>query len=190
MTLTEEDKRKAAYVSNGLLTSLGWYTNVLFAANSVPLVGPAIELVIIFIQLSVIVPTYGRKRSNEIKVLAATICTGLVADTLIGWVFGVYPWKVPPPFIIALWANFSMCLNISLEFIHSQPFPWVPAILGAVCGPFTYFSGVYLGAITVPTSMLKFLTVIGAEWAIVFPVLVKLAAHFSKRGSTAESEYV
>jgi len=83
-----------------------------------------------------------------------------------------------------------MCLNISLEFIHSQPFPWVPAILGAVCGPFTYFSGVYLGAITVPTSMLKFLTVIGAEWAIVFPVLVKLAAHFSKRGSTAESEYV
>lgn len=68
-----------------------------------------------------------------------------------------------------------MSLNVAFGFLKSTSFPWVPAVLGLVFGPVSYWSGIKLGAIEVPHDLMLFMTLIAIEWCISFPFLVWLA---------------
>lgn len=96
--------------------------------------------------------------------------------------------QFPPLFIFAMWANFATSLNVSFDFIHKAPFPWVPAILGLIFGPFTYFSGANMGALALPENSLPFYTLIAIEWAVTLPLLVKFSSRISPKSVREPNE--
>ncbi|MBO9514897.1 MAG: DUF2878 domain-containing protein [Variovorax sp.] len=85
----------------------------------------------------------------------------------------------PPYWLVAMWALFSICLNVSLRWLRGR---WLLACaLGAFGGPLSFAAGARLGAArfveTVPALLL-----IATTWAGVMPVLVWLSTQFDGVG--------
>jgi hypothetical protein len=111
--------------------------------------------------------------------LAAILCgVGLVAETLMlaaGHV--AYPdgqpvaW-LPPYWLVALWGEFAIALNVTLRWLRGRPL--LAAALGAVGGPLSFVGGVRLGAarfVDAPAA----LATIACFWAIILPLVMAVA---------------
>lgn len=80
-------------------------------------------------------------------------------------------WMVPP-WIVILWLSVGTMLRTSLVWLREKPI--LAAGLGAVGGPFSFWSGARLGATELPLGWLS-LALLGLEYAIVVPWLLRLA---------------
>jgi hypothetical protein len=87
---------------------------------------------------------------------------------------------LPPPWMIALWANFATTLNLSLAGLQTRP--WLAALLGLVGGPLAYWGGAGLGAMTF-VAPLPALIALGLGWALLTPLLLALAATLTRRSN-------
>ena len=76
----------------------------------------------------------------------------------------------------------SSTLNVSLNWLKKQTLASV--VLGAVGGPLAYLAGQRLGAVTIPQQTLGVLAQAGG-WAVLTPLLVRLATHFNGFGPAA-----
>lgn len=77
-----------------------------------------------------------------------------------------------PWWILALWALFATTLNVSLGWLRSRLL--LAGVLGGVAGPFAYWAGERLGALSLrePVAALGALTL---GWAAILPALLALA---------------
>ncbi|HEY8050086.1 MAG TPA: DUF2878 domain-containing protein [Ramlibacter sp.] len=106
------------------------------------------------------------------------IGVGLAWDTAAiraGWISYAAPGPVAgiaPPWILALWALFATTLREPLRWMHSRPL--VAALFGAVGGPLSYAAAARMGACSFDDTRAS-LVVLGIAWALIAPVLVKLA---------------
>lgn len=87
---------------------------------------------------------------------------------------------LPPPWMIALWANFATTLNLSLAGLQTRP--WLAALLGLVGGPLAYWGGAGLGAMTF-VAPLPALIALALGWALLTPLLLALAATLARRSN-------
>jgi len=83
---------------------------------------------------------------------------------------------LPPIWIAALWFGFGTLPNASLAWLKGR---WITqVILGAIAGPLTYWTGVKLGAATIPDGG-GALFAIGLAWAMALPVIFLMAEALS-----------
>ena len=119
---------------------------------------------------------------SELQMVLATWLIGMVTDTILQWV-GVIQFKgaalgnLSPYWLWVVWIMFAMTLNVSMAFLQRQS-TWVCALLGAVFGPLSYYGGAQVGAATGANMPIQLL-LIGFEWMLVLPLLVKLASRLN-----------
>ena len=172
-------------ILNLALFQLGWWALVLSAAQGQPLIGLAVVALILAWHLGFVRPL-----ASEALLIGLAALIGLSFDSLLiatGWVSFGPPAPVaapttalPPPWMIALWANFATTLNLSLAGLQSQP--WLAALLGLVGGPLAYWAGAGLGAMTFVAPLPALIT-LALCWALLTPLLLALAATLARRSN-------
>lgn len=124
-----------------------------------------------------------RLRAEMGLILAVTLFGVLLEAGFMGAGLIRYAWTLegqalPPIWIAALWFGFGTLPNASLAWLKGRWF--LQAVLGAVAGPLTYWTGVKLGAATLPGDG-GGLFAIGLAWALALPAIFLLAEAFSAR---------
>lgn len=89
-------------------------------------------------------------------------------------------WFVPP-WIVVLWIAVGSLLRSSLGWLARRPV--LAVVLGALGGPFSFWSGSRFGAVELPRGALT-LAALALEYAVLMPVLLALA--YPSRSSTPE----
>ena len=182
------------------LVQLGWWACVLGAARGQFLLGPAVVAVLLAVQ-TLGLPAAARRRAWRGMLLLGA--AGTAIDSLhgalgvldfrgaaAGWlgVFcaatdsqhgglgqGASPQAevlgaLAPLWITALWCQFATVLP---AFAPLRTRPLVAGLLGAVGGPLAYAGGARLGAAGLHPEPWISLLVIGAVWAVAFPVMLR-----------------
>ena len=108
--------------------------------------------------------------------LAGVLCAiGLVAESIMVALGHVaYPCGQPvawlaPYWLVALWAEFAIALNVTLRWLRRRPV--LAALLGAVFGPLSFLGGVRLGAarfIDQPAALAS----LAVMWALLMPLVM------------------
>jgi len=121
----------------------------------------------------------------ELALAGVAAGTGFLVDTLFaqaGVLAYASPWPVPgvaPAWIIVMWVNFALTLNVALRWLHGRY--GLAAVLGLGGGPFAYLAGVKLGAAALVAPALVAYAVIGGTWALAVPLLVRAAEWSGRR---------
>lgn len=119
------------------------------------------------------------------KLLLLAFGLGLIADSLLARA-GLVSYASPIPsshwapfWILALWINFALTLNHSMAWLKAKP--WLACLFGAVGGPLSYFFAARTWhAVTLIESVPLALGVIAVTWAIVTPLLCRVAQRVSR----------
>lgn len=166
---------------NVIAFQAGWFAAVLGAAHDMAWFGICSIPAILGLHL-ILSPDW----KPELLLAFTAAVIGFVFDTLliVAGIFTPVFYLLPPPFsppwMVLLWVNFSITLNVSLVRLHGRY--RLGALLGAVGGPVAYLSGAKLGAMTEIPDM-KSLFVLSAAWAAAVPVLLLTAARIRRRFS-------
>ena len=103
---------------------------------------------------------------------------GSVWDSLLvalGWISypsGTLLSGTAPHRIVALWALFATSLNVSMRWLQSR-FA-LAALLGAVCGPLSYWAALRLGAVEF-VHPARAMAALSLGWPLITPALMLLA---------------
>lgn len=98
--------------------------------------------------------------------------TGFMGAGLIRYAGMVEGQVLPPVWIAALWFGFGTLPNASLAWLKGR---WgLQVLLGAVAGPLTYWTGMKLGAASIPDGG-GALFAIGLAWALALPAIFLMA---------------
>ena len=161
---------------NLLVFKIAWIITALSAARGTPWIG------VVSIGLVLVVHLWFAKDAREELILAGLCAVvGICWDSIpvaMGWI--QYPsgmlWaNVAPYWIIAIWVLFATTLNVTFDFLKERL--WLAAILGAVFGPVSYWSGAGLGALEFLEPFAA-LVALAVAWAIFMPLLMILAKRF------------
>ncbi len=158
---------------NIVLFQVGWLCCVLAAANSMPLAGTAAAMLVVSWHLA---SSYDPRKELTLLLVAALI--GTVWESILvsaGWLMypsGTFVQGVAPVWIIAMWMLFATTLNISLRWLKYRP--GLAAVLGAIAGPATFYTGYQLGGVDIPDLPVAML-VLAAGWALLMPLLMSLS---------------
>ena len=161
---------------NVVLFQVGWFGCVLGAAKGWPWLGVAVALVIVAFHLM-----RAANLVTELTLVTITLVIGALADSLLlqtGWIAypsGMLMDGVAPPWILALWLLFATTLNVSMRWLKQRA--WLAVVLGAICGPLSYWGASRLGAVQFadPLPLVLALTV---TWALIMPLLMRLSMRY------------
>ncbi|MBX8609770.1 DUF2878 domain-containing protein [Pseudomonas cichorii] len=156
-------------VANAVLFQIGWFTCVM-GGNSYWLLIAAVVLLIHLLWTS--------SWAREGRLLLAVTVLGTLLDSAL-MNLGVFDFGTNSPLIplwlVLLWAVLATTLNHCLAWTAS---PWWRAsLLGAIGGPMSYYAGSQLAQAQFPIGLWPSLLILGAVWAVFFPLLQGLAAH-------------
>jgi hypothetical protein len=130
-----------------------------------------------------------RLRSELRLILAVTVFgilleAGFMGAGLIRYAGTAEGQMLPPIWIAALWFGFGTLPNASLAWLKGR---WTAqVVLGALAGPLTYWTGVKLGAATIPDGG-GALVAIGLAWAMALPAIFLMAEALSPAAREARS---
>jgi len=163
-------------IANLIMFQIGWFACVLGAAYGFPMLGSISVLVLVVVHL-----IYNRDRIQETSLLFVCGVIGFVWESLLATA-GIIQYTdqhmltSAPLWMAALWVNFATTINYSLSWFKQH---LMLASLGAMLSaPLAYYAGARLGAMQLPDLWLS-LAVIGLGWAVLFPLLCKLADVFT-----------
>ncbi|MBC7756569.1 MAG: DUF2878 domain-containing protein [Bdellovibrio sp.] len=160
-------------IVNFVLFQIGWFVCVLGAAKQMPWVGVIFMLCFLAWHLS-----QALRAKHELILVIITVIIGGIYDFMMtsnhlltyqspGW--GA---ALPAAWILALWAEFAMILNVSLRWMKKR---YVIALLfGAIGGPLAYIGAARLGAVSIDALPLSYVA-LSVGWAIVTPLLLFLS---------------
>jgi hypothetical protein len=166
---------------NFVLFQAGWFACVLGAAYGWPWIGTAAVVAIVAWHLSNAVHP-----AQEAKLIAMALLIGALWDSvlvMLGWIAypaGTLVAGTAPHWILALWALFATALNVSMRWLKQRL--WLAVLLGAICGPLSYWGAVRLGAVQF-VDPLRIVIALAVGWGIIMPVLMGLARRYD--GMTA-----
>jgi hypothetical protein len=177
-TVSPRSRRLPEWLANLVVFQTGWWAVVLTAAQGRPMLGVVVVLLALAWHHTRIRP--GRWEVllvTGVAMLGFLIESGMQAT---GWVSyaGAHS-DIAPLWMVALWANFAITLNVSMRPLRSRP--GMAVGLGALGGPAAYWGGAQMGAMNFhdPVSGLLALTLI---WALATPALLALAGVLERRG--------
>lgn len=155
---------------------LAWVACILGAAHQQFLIGPVSVLVLLGLHFYLL-PGYSS--AKEFRLLVTAGALGFVLDSLQAF-FGVFSFAnttpgtwISPFWMVALWIAFATTLHTSLRWLSGRY--TLSAILGAIGGPLSYYSGAQLGALTLNSDVTMSFLIMAIAWGIAMPVLVWLA---------------
>jgi hypothetical protein len=91
---------------------------------------------------------------------------------------------LPPPWLLALWAQFATSFRFSLRAVITRP---VRAVLfGAVGGPVAFLAGARLGALTLLPPLPSGLARLSVTWAVAL-IVFSMATRRVMRGGAGPS---
>jgi hypothetical protein len=160
---------------NIILFQVVWFACILGAAHGYAWLGIAATAAVVAFHAA-----RAAHPAAELKLIGLAVAMGVVLDSVppaLGLV--EYPGNAIAPFapawILALWANFAMTLNVSLSWLKRRLL--LAAVLGAIAGPLSYYGGVKLGALLFSRPEWA-LAAIALEWAVAMPLLALLARRY------------
>jgi hypothetical protein len=98
---------------------------------------------------------------------SALVLAGLLEYSSGTWMPGLAPY-----WIVAMWILFATTLNVGMRWLRRSTA--IAAVAGAIGGPLAFFAGASIGAVELVSPVIA-LTAIGIGWAVMLPLLVKLA---------------
>jgi len=162
------------FIINIIGFQIGWFTCVLGAANEIFWLGPIVVAGLLVLHFCL-----HKKWCADLSLFTLCIFIGVGFDSLLIWQ-GIYEpkrWWLPHPWttvwLAAMWVNFAMTLNVSLQRL--QRFLIGAAMLGGIAGCLAYYGGDKFEAMQIAEPLIKNLLLIGLGWAIVTPGLFYLA---------------
>lgn len=165
---------------NLLLFQVAWFAAVLGAAGGMAWLGPLVLIPVLGVHLFL-----QENRRGETRLILAAAAIGFIFDTLMvaTGVFtpirSILPRPLSPPWMVGLWMNFAATLNVSMSWLLGRY--WTAALFGAFGGPLAYYGGARLGATETIPSMSD-MAMLAVGWAVMTPLLVRLATHFGEYG--------
>jgi|LakMenE01Jun11ns_1017448.scaffolds.fasta_scaffold9864349_2 hypothetical protein len=173
-------------ILNAVVFQAAWFACVLGGANDLALAGTLTVIGVIAMHLAL-----AQRAMPEALLIAAATAIGLVwesavvASGLIRYTTGNLVPGLAPYWIVAMWALFATSLNLSMAWLKGRP--WLAALAGAVGGPLAYLAGERLGGLEMSDPLLA----LGAQalgWAVLLPVLVRLATRLDGFAPAASTE--
>lgn len=166
---------------NVVLSYVAWFGVAMLAAQGEFGLAVVPSLVAVVIHLGM---TPAERRRPEMVLAAAAIPLGFcvesihmaagatryaAAATVGGW---------PPAFMIGLWAAFATLINVSLAWMTERL--WLAVLFGALAAGPSYYAGSKIGALTLGEPVWQSLVIIGAVWAVAFPLLIVMARQINR----------
>ena len=166
----------ANVIANFVLFQAGWFACVLGAAYGWPWIGTvAVAAIIAWHLCSAVQP------AQEAKLIVLALLIGAFWDSVLvtlGWIaypVGTLVAGTAPHWILALWALFAIALNVSMRWLKQRL--WLAVLLGAVCGPLSYWAAVRLGAVQF-VEPVRIVIAIAMGWGIIMPLLMLLSRRY------------
>lgn len=163
--------KKLSTPINFIFFQVCWFACVWGAANNYGWLGP------VLVAMTIPPQVYFLTEHNKAETMFVFICgiSGFFLETImiLGGVYvpeGQLNLQICPPWMAALWFNMAMLISISLSWLKGKYL--LAAILGGFAGPFAYWGGEKLGAITVADAFMRGYVPLVVLWATVLPVLV------------------
>ena len=157
------------------LYQIGWFACVLGGAWHRPWTGFLIAVILGGVHLTLSV-----ERSLEARLVVfatavgALVETGQIAAGTYRFTSGTVTDALPPPWLLAMWAQFATTFRFSLRTIITRPVR--ATLFGAAGGPIAFLAGERLGAVTLLPPLTHGLLLLSVSWAIalvVFSVVVR-----------------
>lgn len=119
---------------------------------------------------------------REFRSLLPIATLGIGIDALLSAV-GVFDFGpvLLPLWLMALWFAFATTLTRALAVFGRKR--WVAAVVGSVGVPFNYVVGAKMGAVALPLSPVVTAVVLVSVWAVLLPVLYRVAGPPASRGA-------
>lgn len=173
---------------NQAFFQLAWPACVLGAANAT--LWPAALLIAAFATWQL---TPARRHPNDLRVLAAFVCLGVLLDTL--WVqAGVVAYASPVPFdglqpgwLTGLWIALGLTVNHSLSIFRQRWGLWL--LLASIGSPLSYTMASRFGAVTWTADAWLVVVAVGPVWALATGLLFRWAgrSHESLKDNAMEA---
>ena len=162
-----------AMIINLGIFKVAWLATVLSAAAGLPLIGTFAVLVAVAVHLRM----SANPAAEGLLVIAAALVgvaweSALVLAGLLEYQAGSWIPGLAPYWIVAMWVLFATTLNVGLRWLRRSTLLAVAA--GAIGGPLAFAAGASTGAVVL-VSPVATLVSIGVGWAVLLPLLVKLA---------------
>ena len=152
---------------------VAWTAVVVSAAAGAPVIGAIAVAIAVGIHL-----WSSENPDNEIRLLLAAASLGFAWESFLvlagfleyssgNWVSGLAPY-----WIVAMWVLFATTLNVGMRWLRRSTA--IAAVAGAIGGPLAFFAGSSIGAVELNSPAIA-LIAIGIGWAVMLPLLVKLA---------------
>ncbi len=149
---------------------VGWFACVLGGASHRPWTGLLIAVILIGVHL-----TLSLERSLEARLLVVATVVGAVVE-MVQIAAGTYRFTsgtandaLPPPWLLAMWAQLATTFRFSLRWVITRPVS--AALFGAAGGPIAFLAGERLGAVTLLPPLTLGLLRLSMSWAIALVVL-------------------
>jgi len=156
------------------LFKAGWLASVFTAAASVPAAGATVVAVVVAVHLA---RSADVAQETRLLLFAALLGLGweslLVSMGLVQYSTGSAFPGLAPYWIVGMWVLFATTINVGMRWLHKHVA--VAAIAGAIGGPLSFAAGEKVGAVSFPNPQMSLLA-IAAGWALLLPLLVRVAA--------------
>jgi hypothetical protein len=167
---------RARQLANFAVFEAAWFACILGVAHGLPAWGTAAVAAAIAWHVAI-----SARPATELALAAILAVLGLVAESLVvaqGHV--AYPAGQPvawlaPYWMVALWAEFAIALNVTLRWLKRRP--WLALALGAVFGPLSFLGGVRLGGARFVDEPAALVT-LAALWAVLMPLVMWISDRF------------
>jgi hypothetical protein len=156
-----------------------WLAAVIGAAAGMPWLGPLFAAV----WLPMHIRATRAFMAVETKLILAAGALGYVLDSIVvlsgGMSFPAQAQLGAPTtlWMVTLWLGFAATLRHALGWMRGRYL--LAALLGAIAGPFAYWSGSKLGAVVI-TNTVPSLLMVGVEWLVAMPLLLLLVSRLER----------
>ncbi|MEA9996259.1 DUF2878 domain-containing protein [Pseudomonas sp. 10B1] len=154
-------------LANALLFQIGWFACVL-GGNSLWLLLAGVVLAVHLLWIS--------SWRTEGPMVVSVALIGTLIDSLL-LKSGVFSFAseglLIPLWLMVLWAVLATTLNHCLDWT-ATPW-WRASVLGAIGGPMSYYAGSKMAGVYLPLGLWPSMLLLGIIWAVLFPLLQKLA---------------
>ena len=164
---------RARLLANFAVFEAAWFACILGVAHGRPLEGTAAVVVAIAWHVAI-----SARPATELALVAALGAIGLVAESAVvaqghvAYAAGQPVAWLAPYWMVALWAEFAIALNVTLRWLKGKPL--LAAVLGAVFGPLSFLGGVRLGGARFVDETAALVTLV-FMWAVLMPLAMALS---------------
>ena len=162
--------------ANFVVFEAAWFACILGVAHGQPLWGTGAVAAAIAWHVAI-----SARPATELALVAILCVIGLVAESSVvaqGRV--AYPAGQPvawlaPYWMVALWGEFGIALNVTLRWLKRRPL--LAVVLGAVFGPLSFLGGVRLGGARFVDEPAALIT-LACMWAVLMPLVMWISDRF------------